>query len=73
MTSFDEATTEEIITILQKYVPYEFHDLNDWEQIIKRAKVTEWGDVEFKLNACVIVLHKSDLTYKDAFPFGNQE
>lgn len=73
MVSFNEITNEELIPILQSYVPYEFHDLNDWEQIIKRAKITEWEDVEFKLNAGILVLHTKDLSYKDAKPFGNQE
>lgn len=73
MVSFEEASNEELIEILKSYVPYEFHDLNDWEIIIKRAVVTEWDDVEFKLNAGILVLNIRDLSYKDAKPFGNQE
>ena len=74
MVSYEEATTEELISILKTYVPSENHVLVDFELSVKRAVVSvEWEDVSFELAFGKVILNTRDLSFKDAFPTGNKE
>ena len=70
MTSFEDATTEEITEILKGYMDMEYWDLNDFPTIIKRAKIIkERNIVEFKLSFFDLYLDTRDLSFVDAHPY----
>ena len=72
MVSYEEATVEELTTLLKSYVSPELWDDNDFETIIKRAKViSERYIVEFKLAGVTLYLDTRDLSYVDAHPFNH--
>ena len=69
MTSYEEATTEELTELLKEYIDMEYWDLNDFPTIIERAKVIKERDIViFNLSLMDLYLDTRDLSYVDAHP-----
>ena len=66
MTSYYDATTEELTEILKGYMEPKLWKLNDFENIIANATVDEeYNDVWFKLSSCDLALDLDTLEYND--------
>lgn len=56
---FEDIDKETLIKILQRFVPTRYHDLNNWEIIIKRAKIIEDKYYAFRCSFQTIYLNKN--------------
>jgi hypothetical protein len=66
VTSYYDATTEELTEILKGYMEPKLWKLNDFENIIANATVDEeYNDVWFKLSSCDLALDLDTLEYND--------
>ena len=66
MTSYYDATTEELTEILKGYMEPKLWKLNNFENIIANATVDEeYNDVWFKLSSCDLALDLDTLEYND--------
>lgn len=73
MVSFEEISDDEMETILRDYICPEEWDLNDFQTIIKRAKlIPERNIVCFNLAFLDLYLDTRDLSYVDAHPYGEK-
>lgn len=69
MTSYKEATTEEIIEILKEYIDDEDENLMNLKYIAEHGiENKKWKDVTFKFMYGNLILNTKDLSYKDAEP-----
>ena len=69
MTSYDEITQEQMISILKSYIDAEYWVLNDFPTIIERATILEERDIViFKLSFMDLYLDTRDLSFVDAHP-----
>lgn len=66
LTSYYDATTEELTEILKGYMEPKLWKLNNFENIIANATVDEeYNDVWFKLSSCDLALDLDTLEYND--------
>lgn len=66
MTSYYDATTEELIEILEGYMEPKLWKLNDFESIIANATVNEeYNEVWFELSSFDLALELDTLEYHD--------
>lgn len=70
MSSYNETSIEEMTEILKGYIDSDYWDLNDWETIIKRAKIIkERNIVEFRMSFMNLYLDTRDLSFVDVHPY----
>ena len=66
MTSYANATDEELIEILKEYMDTKYWKLNNWDTILANATInTEYNEVWFSLATFDIGLDLDTLDYKD--------
>ena len=66
MTSYYDATTEELTEILKGYMEPKLWKLNNFESIIANATVNEeYNEVWFELSNCDLALELDTLKYHD--------
>ena len=66
MTSYANATDEELIDILKEYIDTKYWKLNNWDSILANATINkEYNEVWFKLATFDLGLDLDTLDYKD--------